>query len=225
MPIDPKVLRFWYETEVLAMPRVPALSDQLAERPGDEPTSVAVTGADHLPWPVAPVDDERGRRWVAHHTVHLGLFHQDDAVADLLRLLDAEADDPDREEATQPVDRERWSAAGCLAAFAVDHLGAPVGRSFTLASLPWALGRLRAGRPLHGFQAADRAAAAAFAGRWPTRAQAEDEDQVCLTGADLQAEIELIIGEIGWEPARRPRRIAVIGRTWRLETTEGDDGV
>jgi hypothetical protein len=220
MPIDPKVLRFWYETEVLAMPRVPALSDQLAERPGDEPTSMAVTAADHLPWPVAPVDDERGRRWVAHHTVHLGLFHQDDAVTDLLRLLDARPDDPDREDATQPVDSERWSAAGCLAAFSVDHRGAPVARSFALASLPWALGRLRAGRPLHAFQAADRAAAAAFATRWPAA-----EDDVCLTGADLQAEIEQIVGDIGWEPARRPRRIAVVGRTWRLETTEGDDGV
>jgi AAA domain len=224
MPIDPAVLRFWYETEVLAMPRVPPLSERLAGRPGDEPTSLALTAGDPPPWPVDPVEDERGRRWVAHHYVHLGLFHHDDAIADLLRLLGAGADDPDRLDASLPLDGERWGADGCLAAFAVDHVGAPVPRTFALASLPWALGRLRAGRPLRGFQAADRAAAAAFAGRW--RSGDEGEEEVRLGVADLLSEIERITAEIGWQPARRSRGIAVVGRSWRLETTEtADEGL
>ncbi|HXM57161.1 MAG TPA: hypothetical protein VOB72_17305, partial [Candidatus Dormibacteraeota bacterium] len=215
MPFDPNVLQFWYETEVLAVPRVPALSEQLAARPGDEATSVALTAADAPPWPVEPVEDERGRRWVAHHYVHLGLYSREDAAADLLRLLDAAPDDPEHVETTLPLD-DRVAADGCLAAFAVDQFGAPVARTYTLASLPWALGRLRAGRPLRGFQAADRAAGTAFGSRW----RPDDDQEVRLGAADLVAEIDAVVAEIGWEPPRRSRRIAVVGRTWRLETTE-----
>jgi AAA domain len=225
MPIDGRVLRFWYETEVLTMPRVPALSERLAERPGDEPTSRVLAAGEQPPWPVEPVEDERGRRWVAHHYVHLGLFRQDDAAAELLRLLGAGPDDPDRAEAELPADTERWSAAGCLAAFAVDHLGAPEARTFALASMPWALGRLRAGAPLRGFPNAGREAAAAFAVRWRPAVVADEEEppDVCLTAADLAAEVEHVTRGIGWEPARRSRWIAVVGRTWRLETTEASD--
>jgi len=41
VPADPRVLRFWYETEVLALPRVPVTSGPLPAGPGDDPGSPA----------------------------------------------------------------------------------------------------------------------------------------------------------------------------------------
>jgi len=139
----------------------------LPAAPGDEPGLVGLLPGQAPPWPVAPVEDERGRRWVAHHYVYLGLFRHDEAVAELLRLLGAERDDPDQVETRLPAERERSLGAGCLAGFSVDHQGAPVARTYVLASFPWALGRLREGQPLLGFPAASDDAATAFARRCP----------------------------------------------------------
>jgi hypothetical protein len=175
------------------------------------------------PWPVQPVEDERGVRWVAHHYVYLGLFRHDDAVAELLRLLDARRDDPDRLETRLPVERERPAGEGCLAGFAVDRRGAPVARTYVLASFPWALGQLRRGRPLRGFQAASAEAAAAFAGRWRADASEEPAEAAPITAADLAAEVESITSEIGWAPARPSPWTAVVRRSWRHETSDAAD--
>src|SRR5258708_29977967 len=185
------------------MPRVPVPSGPLPEGPGDEPGYQALGAGDPLPWPVRTVVDEREVRWVAHHYVYLGIFRHAGAGAELLNLLRARPDDPDRQETGLPADLERSSGEGCLAALAADHRGTPIGRTFVLASLPWALGRLRAGAQLRGFQAANAKAGAAFAGRW--RAEAPDDpeepgepaDDVVLSPADLVAEIAAIAAQIG----------------------------
>ena len=180
--------------------------------PGDAP-----------PWPVAAVQDERGTRWVAHHYVYLGLFRHDDAVAELLRLLEAEREDPDRVETMVPAERERSLAEGCLAGFAVDHHGAPIARSYVLASFPWALGRLRERQPLRGFQAASVEAATAFARRWRAESSEEPGEAATMAAGDLAAEVAAITAEIGWAPARPSRWTAVVRRSWRHETTETAD--
>jgi hypothetical protein len=169
------------------------------------------------------IEDEREVRWVAHHYVYVGLFRHDEAVAELLRLLRAGRDDPDRAESRVPADRERTLGEGCLAGFAVDHHGAPIARTYTLASFPWALGRLREGQPLRGFQAASEEAAAAFGRRWRAESSEEPGDAVAMGASDLAAEVEQITGEIGWRPARLPPWIAVIRRSWRHETTDASD--
>src|SRR5205807_4989080 len=84
LQIDPAVLPFWYETEVLTLPRVPAPSGHgLPAAPGDEPGLVGLRPGEAPPWPVQPVEDQRGTRWVAHHYVYLGLFAHGDAVAEM----------------------------------------------------------------------------------------------------------------------------------------------
>ncbi len=222
--VDPAVLGFWYETEVLTLPRVPAPSSHaLPAAPGDEPGLVALRRGQAPPWPVEPTEDERGTRWVAHHYLYLGLFHHDDAVAELLRLLDARRDDPDRVETRLPVERERPLGEGCLAGFAVDHRGAPVARTYVLASFPWALGQLREGLALRGFQAASARAAAAFARRWRSDASEEPGGAAAMGAGDLAAEVESITSEIGWAPARPSPWIAVVRRSWRHETTDAAD--
>jgi len=113
MTIDADVLRFWYETEVLALPRVPAPSGrELPAAPGDEPGHAALAPGQAPPWPVAPFVDERETRWVAHHYVYLGLFRHEDAIAELLRALAAGRDDPDRLEVQLPAERERFAPGG-----------------------------------------------------------------------------------------------------------------
>ncbi len=175
------------------------------------------------PWPVEPIEDERGTRWVAHHYLYLGLFRHDDAVAELLRLLDARRDDPDRVETRLPVERERSPGEGCLAGFAVDHRGVPVARTYVLASFPWALGQLREGLALRGFQAASAEAAAAFARRWRSDASEEPDEAAAMDAGDLAAEVESITAQIGWAPARPSPWIAVVRRSWRHETTDAAD--
>jgi len=172
---------------------------------------------------VAGVEDERGVRWVAHHYVYLGLFRHDDAVAELLRLLEAGRDDPERVETRVPAERERSLAEGCLVGFALDHRGVPVARTFTLASFPWALGRLREGQPLRGFQAASGEAAAGFARRWRPESSEEEGEAPAMGAADLAAEVEEIVAEIGWRPARASTLAAVVRRSWRHETTDTAD--
>jgi len=163
---------------------------------------VALRHGQAPPWPVEPIEDERGTRWVAHHYLYLGLFRHDDAVAELLRLLDARRDDPDRVETRLPVERERSPGEGCLAGFAVDHRGVPVARTYVLASFPWALGQLREGLALRGFQAASAEAAAAFARRWRSDASEEPDEAAAMDAGDLAAEVESITAQIGWAPAR-----------------------
>jgi len=175
------------------------------------------------PWPVASIADDRGTRWVAHHYVYLGLFRHDDAVAELLGLLRADRDDPDRTESRVPADRERSLGEGCLAGFAVDHRGHPIARTYVLASFPWALGRLREGQPLLGFPAASGEAAAAFARRWRAESSEEAGEAAAMGAADLAAEVEEISGEIGWTPARASPWTAVVRRSWRHETTDTAD--
>ncbi|HEY4027360.1 MAG TPA: ATP-binding protein [Candidatus Dormibacteraeota bacterium] len=226
MTIDAEVLRFWYETEILTLPRVPAPSArELPAAPGDEPGHMALLPGQAPPWPVEPIVDERETRWVAHHYVYLGLFRHDDAIAELLRSLEASRDDPDRLEVQLPADRERSLQEGCLAGFAVDHRGVPAGRTFVLASFPWALGQLRQGLPLRGFQAASGEAATAFARRWRSEDPDEESAEIAasMTAADLTAEIESITAEIGWSPPRPSRFVAVVRRSWRHETTEAAD--
>jgi hypothetical protein len=195
----------------------------LPSAPGDDPGLVGLLPGQAPPWPVATVEDERGTRWVAHHYVYLGLFRHDEAVAELLRLLEAGRDDPDRAESRVPLDRERSLAEGCLAGFAVDHHGAPIARTYTLASFPWALGRLRERQSLRGFQAASEEAAAAFGRRWRAESSEEPGDAASMSAADLAAEIEEIAGEIGWRPARASVWAAVVRRAWRHETTDASD--
>ena len=215
--IDLDVLRFWGETEILTLPRVPAPSGRdLPAGPGDEAGHQALSPGQAPPWPVQPFVDDEDRPWIAHHYVYLGLFRHDDAIADLLRSLGAGRDDPDRLEVGLPADRDRSLREGCLAGFAVDHRGVPVARTFVLASLPWALGRLRGKQPLREFQAASRRVAAAFASRWP--AQPDDESEVVpMTAGDLAKEIELITGAISWAPPRQSRWVAVVRRSWRQD--------
>jgi hypothetical protein len=226
MTIDPEVLRFWYETEVLTLPRVPAPSGRdLPAAPGDEAGHLALGPGQEPPWPVEAIVDERETRWVAHHYVYLGLFRHDDAIAELLRALEAKQDDPDRLDVQLPADRERSLQEGCLAGFAVDHRGVPVARTFVLASFPWALGQLREGLPLRGFQAASGEAAAAFGQRWRTEPASGDEpvEVVPMTARDIVAEVDSITTEIGWSPPRPSRWVAVVRRSWRHETTEAAD--
>jgi hypothetical protein len=203
---------------------VPAPSGHgLPSAPGDEPGLVGLLPGQAPPWPVASVVDERGTRWVAHHYVYLGLFGHDDAVAELLRLLRAVRDDPDRAESRVPADRERSLGEGCLAGFAVDSRGHPIARTYVLASFPWALGRLREDQPLRGFQAASAEAAAAFGRRWRAESSEEAGETDAMGAADLAAEVEEITAEIGWTPVRASRWTAVVRRSWRHETTDAAD--
>jgi AAA domain len=203
---------------------VPAPSGHaLPAAPGDEAALVGLRAGEAPPWPVPPAADERGTRWVAHHYVYLGLFRHDEAVADLLRLLGAGRDDPDRVETRVPAGRERTLGEGCLAGFAVDHRGVPIPRTYVLASFPWALGRLREGQHLRGFQTASGEAAAAFARRWRSESPDGSDEAPAMGGADLAAEVEEIVAEIGWSPARPPPLVAVVRRSWRHETTDAAD--
>jgi AAA domain len=195
----------------------------LPSAPGDDPGLVGLRPGEAPPWPVQPVEDERGNRWVAHHYVYLGLFRHVEAAAELLRLLEAGRDDPDRTETLVPAERERTLGEGCLAAFAVDHRGAPVARTYVLASFPWALGRLRADQPLRGFQRAGDEAAAAFATRWRAESSEESGAPPAMGATDLAAELEEIASEIGWRPERPSQWTAVVRRSWRYETTEASD--
>jgi hypothetical protein len=155
--------------------------------------------------------------------VYLGLFRHAEAVAELLRLLEAGRDDPERLETLVPAERERTLGEGCLAGFAVDHRGAPVARTYVLASFPWALGRLRASKPLRNFQTASDEAGAAFARRWRAESSEESGEAPAMGAADLAAEIEEIAGDIGWRPARPSQWVAVVRRSWRYETTDASD--
>jgi hypothetical protein len=92
-----------------------------------------------------------------------------------------------------------------------------------VASFPWALGRLREGQPLRGFQTASGEAAAAFARRWRAESSEESDEVPAMGAADLAAEVEEIAGEIGWSPARASQWAAVVRRSWRHETTDTAD--
>src|SRR5262249_55044521 len=87
----------------------------------------------------------------------------------------------------------------------------------------WALGRLRGGQPLRGFQRASGEAAQEFSRRWRPSASEESEEPPVMSGTDLHAEAATIAAEIGWTAARAPGWLAVVRRTWRQETTETSD--
>jgi hypothetical protein len=151
-----RVLRFWRDVEVFALPTPPPVRDQ-----SDSLRLWSLRRGDTLPWADAESMLPPRPGYVWRHSVFAGVGDASALIRIVLSVVSPQEPNPTLG------DLERISGKSWLAAFSVEEHGYPLAESYVPASFALGVGRLRAGKGLDGIEDSIREATDAFRRRWP----------------------------------------------------------